>query len=465
MPKIINAYSPDDSIGSALRAFGESFFANTPQTELARQKAKGLIRENENLPLLADALVAGDVNAAARAGILSGLDPKNVGGYGQYLTVNRYGPASREATTATMAVPGANYGNTVAGTRESEANRIKIEGMRTQRLFDAERYKTDNTPQTYLDENNQPVIGRLSETFGRRPILTQNQAQGVILQQDMGGYTSEQRARAAGVAPKAPSSLYTYRTPTGGEGTTIDGVTDAHTGQPLPQGTKAIKLEGPSPEGLTGNNEIDKRLLESRTATEQTKALITQLRQSLATPNAAQAIGLIGTGVSMFNNMRAQIEAGVSLVGGSSAAQELSAPGVQQAITQATNSIFGNAAWNQRAQQLGIDHAKLQSQIQDLAYAMAKSQDPSGRISVDDIRRAAETIGATLMDPRAADAVLADVGDRIERNQQIRERVTRQMFPKVGAAPSAPAPQAPGTAPQAPIRWERGANGRPVRVQ
>ena len=78
-----------------------------------------------------------------------------------------------------------------------------------------------------------------------------------------------------------------------------------------------------------------------------------------------------------------------------------------------------------------------------MAYAIAKAQDPGGRISVDDIRRAAETVGASLMDPRAADAVLADLGNRIEMNQTIRERVTRQMYPKT-QTPGGPAPAAPG---------------------
>lgn len=441
MPKIINEYANENPLVTALQGFAGSFGGNTAQTEMYRQKAMGLGRENTNIPLLADAVVGNDPALTARLGIMSGVDPKVTGGYRQYYGVQKFGPGSSEATRDTMSVPGANYGNTVQGTNAEMANRRGIAQMQTDRLVAADMRKFDNTFETVMDPvTKQPTLVPRSQAAGRQPFLPLSQVQGGILQQDAPTLTPPQRAAAGGYSPKLPGNVWVYRKPDGSTANTLDGVTDAQTGQPITG--PAMKMEGPNTEGLSGNSSVDGDLLKSRVATEQTKELIKTVRQSLAQPNAAQAIGYIGAGASVFNNLRSQMEAAAQMAGGTGIQQELEAsPQIQQAIGQATNSIFGNAAWNQKAQQLGIDANKMRSQVQDLAYAIAKAQDPGGRISVDDIRRAAETVGASLMDPRAADAVLADLSDRIEMNQTVRERVTRQMYPRVQAPGGAPAAQ------------------------
>ena len=451
MPKIINPYVGDNTYAKSFSDFAGSFFANTPQTELARQKAHAAVRENENIGLLADAIVAGDRDAATRHGILSGAKPEFTGGYDQYRTVHRYGAGSRQATDATMAVPGANYGNTVAGERESQANRRVIENMRTERLFDAERYKADNTPYSAIVDGQPKTLSR-SEAIrlGARPVLSATEVEGTIRLNDLPKMDALQRATAGGYAPKSASALYSYRDPTGITGTTADGRTDLNSGQPLPQGTQVIKLEGPSTEGLTGNNAIDRELLTARNNKDILVSNIDGLVAELSKPNADQAIGWIGSGARLFNDARAQVEATVRLYGGTSKTQEFMNPELQSATDRAVQSIFGDSALNSRAQQLGITANVLRSRIQDVAYMVAKAQDPSGRMSNQDIERAGQTIGAAIMDPTAGIAVLQDMKNRAITAHDIRERNTRQMYPKMGGnapnpggAPAAAAPVDP----------------------
>jgi hypothetical protein len=448
MPKLINAYSADNPLAESLSGLANSFFGNTPQLELYRQKAKGLARENENLPLVAGHISSGDYTSALAAAVNAGLDPKSLGGYGQYFNVNQYGPASKEATTATMAVPGANFGNTMQGTRESEANRVGIENLRTQRQFDVQRYAIDNTPQTYFDPTtSQPVIGRRSESFGRTPLLSKSDAEGMIVQKNLPGMTPQQQAQVGGYAPQSVTP-YAYKTPDGREGTAFSlngGMVDSQTNEKLPEGTKAIKLEGPNAEGLSGNSSVDQGILAARTATDQAVASIDRLVGELTKPDAGAAVGPLGKGAALFNDVRAQVEATARLFRGASSAQEFASPDVQSAVDSAVTRLFSDANFNARAQALGINAAIVRSQIQDLAYTIGKSQDPSGRLSKDDILRAAETIGGTLMDPVAGVQVLQDLKSRLIANHDIRERNTREMYPKLESKPRATAPAAAPT--------------------
>lgn len=462
MPKIINAYAEDNPLVSALTGFAGTFGSNTAQTEVYRQKAKGLMRENENIPLLADAITRGDYIAAARAGVMADREPKNVAGYGQYVGVNKYGPSSNEALTATMAVPGANYGNTVQGTNAEMANKRGIAQMTTDRALAHDQRKFDNTPVSAL-VNGIPTMISQSEALRTRaqPVLSLTQAQGGVLQNDMPTLSPDQRAAAGGYTPKLPGNLWVGATADGRMAPTADGRTSVQDGQPIVG--PVTKLEGPSTEGISGVNGIDKDLLNSRIATDQTKALIDRVHAGLQQPDAAAAIGWVGQGATVFNNVRAQFDAISRLAGGTSSQAEFAQPGLTAAIGQATNAVFANPQWNARAQQLGIDSGKMRSQIQDLAYAIAKAQDPSGRVSVDDVRRATETVGASLMDPTAASAVLLDLRDRVEMNQGIRETATRRMYPKVGAPPTGQSTGGQMPQPGAPTRIRIDANGNLIQ--
>jgi hypothetical protein len=156
MPQIINAYAANDSIANSLRSLGESMFGNQSRDELVRENALAKRRENVAIPALAEALARGDYGEATRQGVLGDKTPSFTAGYGQYYGVNRFGPGSEQGTRATMAVPGANYGNTVTGTREHEANQRTITGMQgetqravsqmqTERAMELKKWEDEHT--------------------------------------------------------------------------------------------------------------------------------------------------------------------------------------------------------------------------------------------------------------------------------------------------------------------------------
>jgi hypothetical protein len=462
MPKIINEFASGNPLAEALQGFASSFGGNTAQTELYRQKALGLGRENTNIPLLADAVTGNNPALTARLGIMSGVDPKVTGGYRQYYGVQKYGPGSSEATRDTMSVPGANYGHTVAGTQASEANRTAIENLRTQRGYDAARFKVDNTPTNVLVDGIPTVVPQ-SEAMSSRmqPVLPLTQVQGGIAQTDAPTMTPEQRAAAGGYAPKNPANVWVYKRPDGSLGNTVDARTDTQTGQPITG--PAMKLEGANTEGLSGDSQVNHMLLKARVNKDQAVAMLDRLATTLSQPNADQSVGFLGTLARGFNDLRAQSEATVRLFGGELSSQAFSSPENRAAVDGVMQQVFGNPQITAKAQALGINSAIIRSQVQDLAYMIAKTQDPSGRVSADDIRRASETVAGTIMDPKSSVAVLNDLKTRVVQSHDIFERNTRAMYPGVnrGAAPAPAEAAQPATTQPAPsgvIRYDAQGN-------
>lgn len=449
MPKIINTYT-DDSLAKAFANMGESFVSNTPALELARQKAYGLSRDNQSYQVLQDAERAGgyDPNDPSVRAAIVGLDkPKEFYEAQRGLAATRYGAADPRATNAYVGAGGA-YSGTAQGTRESEANRVAIENLRTQRGYDAAIHTAELQPQQAIDENGRMIITSRKDAIDRKlmPIVGHSELQADILRRAMPSLTPDQAAAAGGYAPKNPGNLWTYQTPDGKQGTTADGRSDVSSGAALPAGTKTIKLEGPNTEGLTSDNATNRKLVDSEVAMKQSSAMIDNLIADLSKPNAAQNVGYVGSIANTLNGWRAQAEAASKAIGGLSADQAVADPGVQQSINEVMGRL--NPALVSRLQQMGIDSAIVKSQIHNLAYVIARSQDPSGRISKDDVLRAGETIGASLQDPVAGVRVLTALKSQIQQNWKIQDETIRQRY-KVApggnaAAPSAPAPAAQG---------------------
>ena len=449
MPKLINAYAADDTLTNAFAKLGESFVSNTPALELARQKAFGLSRDNQSYQVLQDAERMGGYdpnNPEVRAAIV-GLDkPVEYSQAQRFISSTRDGAGSQKATNAYVGAGGA-YGSTVQGTQEAEANRRAIESERTNRQFAIQQYNIDNTPANVIGPGGVPMVVPKSLAISQRmqPVLGHGDVQGTILQNDLPNLTPEQRATAGGYGSKNPGTLWTYQTPDGRSGTTADGRADVNSGAPLPQGTKVIKLEGPNVEGLTSDNTVNRDLVNSEVAMKQSTSMIDNLIADLSKPNAAQSVGYIGSIANTLNGWRAQSEAASRAIGGLSKDQAVEEPGVKQTIDQVISSL--NPALVSKLQTMGIDSAVVRSQIHDLAYVIARSQDPSGRISKDDVLRAGETIGASLMDPVAGVQVLKSLRGRIEQNWKIKDDTVRARYGKP-ATPAAPTAAPAAAAPQ-----------------
>lgn len=447
-----NPYA-DSPIGAALKNLSSviTHGPNDAQSVLRAEAALKLKQQRENTVGLGDMFrsygtPAYSPAAATGMAIRAGVSPAELGGYDRYNAATTYGAADPRTDNAAVGAGGA-YSSTAGAFNTNQANDLR----KTQMGIAEQRYQFDNKP-INVGTDQGPVITRQHEAYGQPAVDSLANVKGNaarVALNSPGGLagTDPTTQRFIGAAGSGTPHNYVSN---GRNFITNDGVTDAGTGQPLPQGGYLANAQGGSEEvGLTGNKTIDKEVLNSRVAAQTAGAMIDRLTTSLQQPDAARSTGYLGTVARTFNDLRSQVEATVGVLGGQDAATSLSSPETQHAVDGAVQSIFGNANFNQRAQQLGISSSIMRSQIQDLAYTIAKAQDPGGRVSVDDIRRAAETVGASIMDPQAAIPVLQDLKTRINTQQQIREQVTRQMFPQLrgGDAPQAPAAPAPGVAP------------------
>lgn len=88
MPKIINAYSGNESVANSLKSLGDSMFGNQSQQALIRENAKAKGAENENAEPFARAARDGDRNAMAYYGALARKQGADVGNFNLLSTAN-----------------------------------------------------------------------------------------------------------------------------------------------------------------------------------------------------------------------------------------------------------------------------------------------------------------------------------------------------------------------------------------
>ena len=118
--------------------------------------------------------------------------------------------------------------------------------------------------------------------------------------------------------------------------------------------TSVGKLAATTADALRPNSSAQNNLMETRVASRTALGAIDNLDQLLAAPNAGAAVGWIGRGASIFNDIRAQTEAATKMVSPGGLAAEMGQPGMQQAIDGAMTRLFSDGNFNAKAQQLGV---------------------------------------------------------------------------------------------------------------
>jgi hypothetical protein len=211
------------------------------------------------------------------------------------------------------------------------------------------------------------------------------------------------------------------------------------------------KLAATTADGLSGSEGVGKQVLDGRISTERAVSLIDNLTTELNKPNSGVSVGFLGSLSEVANNIRSQVESGAKAIGGLSARDELrgSDPQAREVAGTVDRVMQENAGKFAALQQQGIDTAKVRALIEDLAYAQAKANDPSGRVSNQDVERAGRQVGMGLGDPIAMKQVLADLRQRTIEGQEIRER-NSQAFTKGKPLPAWNSPilqGRPGTTP------------------
>jgi hypothetical protein len=382
--------------------------------------------------------------------ILAGKTSTDLGGFQHSSTLMGGAPLAGDAVARTALMAGKAYSTTpMAAAQELAA------AQERQRMQEATRLTIQaRTPYEGVGPDGNFVTTTVgtatAPNSGYRPAVSTDQVRAGEVQRILPNVDPQRREDFALGAP-AQRTPRTY-VANGQSFVTYDGVNNAQTGQPLPQGGYMANTQGSADETGTGGNSTKRGVVERRIGTQTALAGIDNLDKLLADPNAGAAVGFLGAGATMFNNVRAQTEAAVRQFAPGGIAAEVSDPAVAQSLDGAMNRLIGNPNFNSRAQQLGIQATVLRSQIQDLAYTLAKAYDPAGRMSNQDVERAAEIIGGAIMDPVAGRAVLQATRNQIVERNAIAEREYERMF---GIAPVQPqgAPAAaaqPGAAPAQP---------------
>jgi hypothetical protein len=453
MPTIIkNQYGADTDLGSAISQLGNTLFGpGRLQADMLREKTTGLRRDNMAIERLQESERMGGFDAndpAARAAIVGMAQPKEFFEAQRGINASRYGAMSPQAANSFVGAGGA-FASTGQGFERGQQVELQKADMATQRTLEAATMAQNKQLHMVRLPDGRVVQQTHGEITGApidqrpQPVMSVDQFKATQQQNMWPSLSPEDQRRVVGVEPKNPTNLWVMRDAAGNEHATADGVTSLRTGEPL-VGAPA-KIVAPNTEALGSDATTKRRLVDSRIATEQAVSAIDRLAQGLSQPNADQAVGYIGTVARTFNDIRAQVEATVRFAGGMTVDQELARPEIASTVNNVVTSLFGDAAFNQRATSLSITSSVLRSQIVDLAYSIAKAQDPGGRLSEGDIARAAQNIGATIMDPKAGVAVLTDLKDRLIEGHSIRERVLTESqnntFTPRQPMPRQPAPQ------------------------
>lgn len=128
MPRIINAYDGNSALGDTLSKLGEAIYGDQAKNEVYRQKAFGSKRENDNIPLLADAVARGDRDAIARFGVMSNKTGQDTGDFNRLGVSNHAsGVDDPRMALATMGAGGA-FTATAPGQGRALANDRSIAG-------------------------------------------------------------------------------------------------------------------------------------------------------------------------------------------------------------------------------------------------------------------------------------------------------------------------------------------------
>lgn len=450
---------PQNGIGNVFAAMAKPFL-NTLDNDLKRAKLDESDREAGSIAGIQAAIDAArggsdvDVYDLVKHGVAGSRKMGDIADILPLIYGNTRGAADRSTTNALVGA-GKGYGSTYHGVQDDFANKRTMQSMADRAATDrAVRVKGMDPVNIMVD--GVPQIAPLAEARGARPVLNLTQEQGAFAANNVQRINemspTEKSFISAEPSNKTP---YTYVTPDGRSGTTVDSMTDAQSGEKLPQGVQIKRLEGESADNLGGNTLVNK-ITDRRVATRQAQSAITELESSLAAPNADAAIGWIGTTAGFFNNARSQLEAATRIAGGLTAQQEVQAnPTIAAAADNAVSRVMNDPKYAGLAKQLGVQHAVLKSQIVDLAYMIAKANDPGGRMSDQDIARASEIIGSTLMDPSAARVVLRQLSSRLDANQRIWE----EEFARTRGGQPSQAPAESGAVEE----YVRGPDGKLVR--
>lgn len=469
--------APTGDLAQAISGLG-TMFSNGTARALQQEQLTALGDKNELTRMVAgsigtDGIITNPQNASIAAS-LGAMDPTK---YGRLQAIQAATTGGVDSPKAAEFLTGlGEYKATPLYGERDFANKVTMQGMQEAtklRVADVEasnrRAINDDAIETYIDPaTGKPVMGRRRDAPGMAPVLSVDQNK-ALRQNELWSSIPLARQQDSVFGAQATPDVYNATTDDGRTVPATVGpggaILDLNTKQPLAGVRTMGKLNATSADGLGSEDKIGEQVLSGRISTERAVGLIDGLKTELDKPNSGVSVGFLGTLSEVANNIRSQVESGAKAIGGLSAKDELRGvdPQAQEVKGAVDRVMQENQAKFAALQQQGIDTARIRALIEDLAYAQAKANDPSGRVSNQDVERAGRQVGMGLGDPIAMKEVLTDLRERTISGQEIRERNSQAflkngrtlpawnspiMQGRPGRATTAP-PPAGGTAPPA----------------
>ena len=415
MPKIISPFTGTDPTAQILENLGKSLFGgNTAANAVTRAQQRKLEIGNFSTEEAIRLLQLGDTNSGQLHGAAFGSRP---GGFTEVVGAN----LARSKETRLGDEFDQNLAHLIDTAAKTEA------GKNSRFNKELEDVLVDGVP----------TLMRRGEAAGQRPVISETDQLGTLLGQNFKNLDSlnVEQQEALGAQPSAAPRARMFRTQDGQVGRSRDDLTNLITGEPVPDDAIFGSIQDTA-EGFEGTELAKRRadLLDRRAAVASMVNQSSRLDSLLSQTDAAASVGWLGTGARVINDVAAQAEAAFTLAGGESPAGLLDA-----------------AKYEDTLRGMGIENAKIKSAILDLAYTIAASREPGGKLSEPDIRRALDTLGGSLKDPVAMRAILQEATSRAVENYQIYEKTMRDNYgdalnisdAQFGGAPEAETDEAP----------------------
>jgi hypothetical protein len=204
MPRIINAYADNSSLANSLKDLGEAMFGDQAKNEVYRQTAFGKKRENDNIPLLADAVARGDRDAIARLGVMSNKTGQDAADFNRLAVSNHAaGVDDPRMALATMGA-GGSFTSTAPGQGRALANDRSIAGGHDATTLESQRIASDRAAATQLaidgrtlapvgDGNGGFVYDTKSHAVGREAPMTTDQVKAGVIARALRGVAASQQ--------------------------------------------------------------------------------------------------------------------------------------------------------------------------------------------------------------------------------------------------------------------------------
>jgi hypothetical protein len=354
---------------------------------------------------------------------------------------NTLGAGAPETTNAYMGA-GHPYGGTVPAVQAAETTKRDIAQMQADKVFAA----AEAAPFSYVDTD--PVTGRQTtrvtskaDAIARnlQPLSTADNQRSILFEQlrnrpgGLGSATPAEQQTLNLVDKSIQAVNYETEDGTRGAGYLTPGGITTPEGVPIPRVKTIFQITGTDPNVAKVSHPAVLKAAESRTHVDNAVRAINVLMGEYSRPEAAAASGFIGTAARHLNSVRAQAEAAFGLIGAKTADQDLAADTAEGGtMGRGIMSHAQRISDDLSRRNIPITSGAIRSQIQSLAYLIAKTNDPSGRMSNQDVDRAAEILGASSMDPKAVQQILIGLRDQIVSNHLTQERNTAELIKAPG---------------------------------